>query len=420
MNLSIDIQVKSTADVTVIGGGTAGVFAAISAARCGAKTILIEKNSILGGTMTSAHVNFPGLFFAWGKQIIDGPCWESIKRTIALGGAVMPKISFKPEHHWHEQILINKFIYTTVLFQMCEESGVQVICNSMISAVETNKDSLTLIITGKKGMFAVNTKTAIDATGDANLCEIAGFELMKSAIQQPATLQNHISGYDFDAVSLDEIHSKFSTANLPSYITHKHLINYLRSHIINIHTPCADADSSEGKTILDREALNLMMKVYSFYRSINGLENLEIDFVAEETGVRETNRVLGESIVTAEDYINGVFYSDSICYAFYPIDLHVMNGIEQVFHKENIVSKVPYSALIPKNSSRILCAGRCISSDTNANSALRVEAICMAEGQAAGCAAALAAKENISVKDVDYSKLCNSLHSIGAIVPTNQ
>ena len=81
-------MIKKT-DVLVVGGGTAGVFAAISAARTGAKTLLIDKNNILGGTVTVANVNFPGLFHAWGKQIIAGPCWESIERTAKLGGATL-------------------------------------------------------------------------------------------------------------------------------------------------------------------------------------------------------------------------------------------------------------------------------------------------------------------------------------------
>ena len=85
--------------------------------------------------------------------------------------------------------------------------------------------------------------------------------------------------------------------------------------------------------------------------------------------------------------------------------------------EENVVPKIPYRALIPKNSKRILCAGRCISSDTNANSAVRVEAVCMATGQVAGCAAAIAAKSGIALKNVSYHALCDSLVSIHAIVP---
>ena len=76
--------------VAVIGGGTAGVFAAICAARTGAKTVLVEKNSMLGGTLTVAGVNFPGLFYAWQKQIVAGPCWDAILECVKLGGAKLP------------------------------------------------------------------------------------------------------------------------------------------------------------------------------------------------------------------------------------------------------------------------------------------------------------------------------------------
>ena len=184
-----------------------------------------------------------------------------------------------------------------------------------------------------------------------------------------------------------------------------------------MHIPCVDADTSEGRTELEQKALLTYLNVYNFFKGIKGLENITVDFIAEETGVRESNRVIGEATVTAEDYINGFMYTDSICYAFYPIDLHVLSGIEKTYHKENIVAKIPYRALIPKGSKRILCAGRCISSDTLANSGIRVEAVCMATGQAAGCAAALSAKSDCCVGDVKYAELCNSLKAINAIIP---
>ena len=126
---------------------------------------------------------------------------------------------------------------------------------------------------------------------------------------------------------------------------------------------------------------------------------------------------MGKHIVTAEEYINGYLYPDAVCYAFYPIDLHVEKGIEQCFHKEDVVAKVPYRALIPEKSRRILCVGRCISSDTYANSALRVEAVCMATGQVAGVAASLMRKEDVDARDVSYQDLCRALRTLGAIVP---
>ena len=208
-------------------------------------------------------------------------------------------------------------------------------------------------------------------------------------------------------------------ADLPECLNEEKLIRYLRKGRLNLHVLSVDADSSDGRTRLEENAYADMMKVYRFLRTVRGLERIEIDYAAGETGVRETNRIVGEYTVTADEYINGVHYSDSVCYAFYPIDLHVMHGIEQVFHKENIVARVPYAALIPKGAKRVLCAGRCLSSDTYANSALRVEAVCMATGQASGCAAALAANTDCDVSDVPYSALCDALRDIGAIVPNS-
>ena len=417
MNFSFDINYIKNYEVAVVGGGTAGVFAAISAARTGARTVLIEKNNILGGSMTVANVCFPGLFFAWGKRIIGGPCWESIERTVELGGAKIPEISFKPKRHWFEQISMNRFIYTHVLFEMCKEAGVDVICASMLSHVTETKDGVQLIITGKEGMSVINAKSAVDATGDANLCSMAGFKLMKSERQQPATLGNHISGYTLSDELLDEVRKEIPKATFPEYIEPHHLIHFLNINKIDLHIPCVDADTSIGKTALERRAYEDVQMICNFYRKIKGLENLYVDFVVQETGVRETNRVVGETVISADDYINGYHYDDSICYAFYPIDLHIMNGIEQKFHEENVVSRIPYRALIPKGSKRIFCAGRCISSDTYANSAIRVEAVCMATGQTSGIAASICAKENINAIDVDYSTLCSKMEEQGCIIP---
>lgn len=418
--LSYDIvRDKKRFDVTVIGGGTAGVFAAIAAERTGAKTLLVEKNSMLGGTVTTALVDYPGLFFAWGKQIIGGPCWEAIKRTEALGGADIPEISYKPKKHWHEQVKLNRAIYVHVLNEMCREAGVCVVTGCMLSHAVEKEDGVSLILTDKSGLFAVETGIAIDATGDANLVSMLGYPCEKGEELQPATLQNHISGYRAEDISLEML-EKFMAENtcpIDSPITPKKLLHFLKIHKIDIHTPAPDADTSEGKTDTERRALADVIAVYQLLRRIPSLESLTLDWIAEETGIRETNRIVGETTVTAEDYIAGTRYPDSVAYAFYPIDLHVMNGIEQKFHAEEVVAKIPYRALIPKGSRRILTAGRCISSDRLANSGLRVEAPCMAMGQAVGCAAALCVSKKVDVKKVSIEHLRHALADLGAILP---
>lgn len=404
-------------DVVVVGGGTAGAFSAIASAMTGAKTLLVEKNSMLGGTMTVCDVSFPGLFFAWGKQIIGGPCWDVIKKTAENGGAAIPEISVKPKNHWDEQIFFNKLVYLNFLNSACVENGVDILTNAMPSDISEQENGVRLVVTCKEGMYSINAKKCIDATGDANLVSMAGNGVKKSETQQPATLINRISGYDISKVDTEAIKKAFPSANFPDYVTAELLISYLNKHSIELHIPCKDADTSFGKTQVNIQAVHDLFAAYSFLRQIKGLENLTVEYVSAEAGIRETSRIIGEYEITAEDYITGKFFDDSVCYAFYPIDLHVLDGIKQQFHKENTVAKVPYRALIPKGSRNLLCAGRCISSDTLANSGLRVEAVCMATGQAAGCAAALAAKKNISVKDVDYSELIAAISAIGGIVP---
>lgn len=417
MQFVINPKAISESDVVVIGGGTAGVFAAISAAKNGVKTILVEKNSTLGGTVTTGGVNFPGLFFAWGKQIIAGPCWDSVMQTVKLGGAMLPEFQYKPEEHWHEQIRLNMFVFRSVLFKMCLENNVEVLTNSMVSSVKEDADGVALLITAKDGTYQINAKVVIDATGDANVASLAGYSTVKSATQQPATPQNHIIGYDFEEIDFEQLHQNFNKANFPSQITENKIKSCLRNHKFDIHIPCRDAETSEGRTKLEYDAIELVLNLYTFCRGIRGLENLQVDYYAEETGVRETVRIVGETTLTAEDYINGKHFEDSVCYAFYPIDLHIINGIKQKFFEDNKIGEIPYGALIPKGAKRILCAGRCISTDTDANSAVRVQAPCMATGQVAGCAAAISAKNNIVVKEIPFHMLCRSLKEINAIVP---
>ncbi len=404
-------------DVAVIGGGTAGVFAAISAARCGAKTVLVEKNSRLGGTMTSAGVNYPGLFFAWGRQIIAGPCWEAIKRTNSLGGAVIPEFSYKPESHWMEQIRLNKLIYLKVINDMCREAGVTVMTNAMVSHALEHTDGITLLVTDKSGLLEINCSCAVDSTGDADLTRLLGYPCQKSAQQQPASLENHITGYREDELDKAALQAAWEKHPHSKKVPFRRLWDYIQNHKIESHVPSIDADLPEGRQRLEAAAIDYLFEYYRFLRDNKGFEKLQFDYIADESGVRETNRIMGEATVTAGEYVAGAAYPDSVCYAFYPIDLHVEAGILQTFLEEGVVPQIPYGALIPKNSRHLLCAGRMVSSDTNANSALRVQAPCMAMGQAAGCAAALSARNVCSPQAVDIHELRAALTALGAIVP---
>ena len=139
--------------------------------------------------------------------------------------------------------------------------------------------------------------------------------------------------------------------------------------------------------------------------------------IQPEAAFRESYRILGEGVVTHEDYVTGRVFEDAVCYAFYPIDLHTRRGVDPKPLREGIVPTVPLRALVPKDSRNLMAAGRSVSSDRLANSALRVQATCMAMGQAAGAAAALAASRRTTPLQVPFDELRQVLEQNGAIVP---
>lgn len=409
-------------DVLVLGGGTAGCFAAIAAASGGAATMLIEKNGILGGTMTAGRVNFPGLFFAWGKQIISGPCWEAILRCRQYGGAKIPRISYHPKNHWEEQILLDIFTYSCVLDKMCAESGVEVLLHTMAAQVEETDEGVTVTVAAKEGLLTIKAAVLIDATGDADGVRLAGFPCTKSSVLQPATLINDVAGYDsraLDEQALTEYMQK-EVRRGRIFLEDTQggsLYRQLCSGRLSMHIPCREAETSRGKTDLEILARKTLFRILTCLKGFPGLENIVVTSCGVECGVRETCRIVGETTVTAEEYLAGKFYKDALCYCFYPIDLHQPTGIKQQFLQEGVVPTLPYRAMLPKRTRFILAAGRCVSSDTDANSALRVQAVCMASGQAAGAAAAIAAKSRRLLLQVPVEEIRQALKKIGAIVP---
>ena len=165
-----------------------------------------------------------------------------------------------------------------------------------------------------------------------------------------------------------------------------------------------------------------MNRVLAFIRKQPGLENVEVVRAASEVGVRETYRVVGEKTVTEKDYLAGIPAEDALSWSYWMVDEHKAgsSGARLVFLEENKVGSVPLGAMIPKGVGNMLVAGRAVSSDHGANSALRVQASCMGMGQAAGVVAAIAAKSHRDPREVPLTLAKEKLTSIGHIVPTSQ
>ncbi len=414
-------------DVVVVGAGTAGTIAAIQVGRLGLRTLLVEKNGMPGGTTTVAAVNFPGLFHAWGRQIIAGIGWELVTNTVTLCGGQLPNFNAPPQRHWQHQVRVNRAVYASLACEALEQAGVQTLFHAMPAQVVENSDNIAVTVCTKSGLETITGRALIDATGDANAVGLAGYALVAHEERQPGTLMFSLDGYDLHAVDGSRLQRAFQEALNSGELTPRESV-FVRNNIMNVlrargdnctHIAHVDGRTSEGRSTAEISARVSLLRVYRFLRRQPGLENLEIAFMAPECGIRETVTIRGEATITHDDYVSGRLWDDAVCYSFYPIDLHYTagGGIDTRYLQPDTFPTVPRGALVPRDSRRMLVAGRCLSSDREANSALRVQAACMACGQAAAVLAGRAVRGGLSVMAVDMQSVYDDLRAHKAIVP---
>ena len=195
-------------------------------------------------------------------------------------------------------------------------------------------------------------------------------------------------------------------------------IGFLRSGGENAqHVMHADSSTSATQTHANIEGRQAVLRLLRFVHTLPGCENAVLERMQQETAVRETYRVDGEVYITQEDYWTARHFDDAVSYSFYPIDLHTQEGVVPKHLPEGNVPMVPLRALVPKGSQNMLVAGRSVSSDRMANSALRVQASSMAMGQATGAAAVIACVEETTPLDADLDRVHGLLRDHKAIVP---
>lgn len=384
-------DITDEVDVLVVGGGSAGTIAAIQAGRAGAKTMVMERASYLGGMTTRGGVCFPGLFDAWGKQIIKGIGWELVSECVELDGGTLPNFAKVPRSHWMNQVHINQFLYYILAEEKCEQAGVQVVYHEFPQAVTEVKGGWQVDCVGFGTRRRVLCKQIVDCTGGAEMAGMLGYARLREEERQPGSIQFLVG-----------------EKNNPGRGTERGGAGLL--HAIYVH----GADSTNSRTVTEASLTGRKAVLKKVRSSKQRLMHLQ-----PEPGFRESYRIEGDTVITVNDYRSGRFFDDAVCYAFYPVDLHTKNGVRPEPLKPGTVPTIPLSALVPKGSKNIIVAGRCVSSDRLANSGLRVQAPCMAMGQAAACAAVIAAKDGTTPGKVPLAKLHALLKDHGAIVPQN-
>jgi hypothetical protein len=410
-------------DILIVGGGTAGVIAAIQAARAGCSTMLVENGSQLGGTITTGGVAFPGLFYAWGKQVIKGIGWELVTGAVELNDDKLPDFSIPfGRDQWKHQIRLNGYLYALLAEEKCLQAGVKLRYYETPVDIQFKDNNWEVETIGKGTHTRITCNQLIDCTGNAAVTALAGFNVLREEETQPGTLMFTIGGFDFGSLDLEMIRSRYNEEVKKGRLKVDDFRNNIELLLSNagdntMHVAGADSTTSESNTITNITGRNSLLTTLRFLRELPGCEKIRLLSMQPETGVRETYRIDGVYQITRDDYVSGKVFEDSVSYSFYPVDLHHKNGVEPKQLAEGIVPTIPLRALIPKNSENFLVAGRCISSDRLANSGLRVQASCMAMGQAAGAAAAMAAKLKTSPLKVPIHQIKSLIADNNGIVP---
>ena len=378
-------------DVIVCGAGSAGFCAAVAAARQGARTVLVEKYNGPGGILTVLGNNsidqFNDPFRKDKKMVIGGIGWELVLRLYGEGFAHIPDMDAPYERHDQYGVKVNPVAAAKVMDDMLLESGVTLYYGQSVVAAERKGDKIgSILISTKAGLKKLQGKLYIDCTGDGDLAAFAGASFTAgdgSGTFQPGTLRYYPAVEGTDRV-----------------LNHGDNRNHVGIDI-------TDSDSITQSEIASRKMIYAQMR--------NGER---IMAVAPAVAPREGRRIAGLTELSAEDYCAGRVFPDSVCYSFWFVDIHregQASYIQYITHGKTPIIRL--TNMISKDLSNLMMAGRCVSSDRETNSALRVKASCMAMGQAAGTAAALAVREGIAVRDISVEKLLKTLDESGAIIP---
>jgi len=413
-------------DILVVGGGSAGHVAAIQAGRLGAKTVLLERNSQLGGTTTTGGVCFPGLFHAWGKQVISGIGWELVEKSVEMDGRKLQDFTKNHRSHVPYHVDLNGQLYSLLAEEACLDAGVSLAYYQFPEKVSQVPEGWMVDVRGQGVSYSLRCKQIIDCSGNATVVGMLGFERLRGDERQPGTQVVIYKGLDMAVVNKNakQIQQMYNEAIKEGRLQKGdtwsgNVMQPISSTRGNVnHIFGADSTDAGTQTQTNLAGRKSVLRMLKFLKTIPGGKNASIDRMMNETATRETFRIKGETTLTVHDYQHGRIFDDALCYSFYPIDLHTKDGVVPKHLKRGVVPTIPRGSLIPKGSKNLMVAGRCLSSDRYANSAARVQASCMGMGQAAACTAVLAAESSVTPNEVPLPDIQSLLRKHGAIVPS--
>ena len=447
-----------SAGVLVIGGGPAGVCAAIAAARNGAKTLLIEQNGFSGGMATAGLVGpFMTCYDKSGEtMIIRGIFEEIVNRLTERGGAVHPSAvragtaytSWIVEGHDH-CTPFDAELLKVLLDDMLQEAGVDVLYHTgfLRPILEGNRLAGAEVMR-REGPARISAAAVIDCTGDGDVAFRAGVPCRKGnerGDMQPASMFFRINNVDSRALEADIEKNKgnFYRKDGVNYRSFHWWVSKAReagdwpldrvsvgiyrcvredewavntSRIMGVDA--TDSRSLTQGEITGRQQVQIIMRFLRKY--VPGCENARLMSTGFTLGIRESRHIEGEYTLTLDDVLEGRVTEDAVAVCSNSVDIHGRYGPrsnEYITVRDGEYYGIPYRCLVPQKIDGLLTAGRCLSAQSEAAGAVRVMPPCMAMGQAAGTAAALAARRGVPPRQIDTEELRERLRRDGVFLP---
>ena len=435
-------------DVVVLGGGPSGAIAAIASARQGAKTILIEQNGYLGGSLTACGVGPMMSFHAGKTQVIKGIAEELIQNLIKDGNSCGHMEDFVGYCSSVTPFDAEGLKYT--LETMAIEAGVTLLYHTVLTGCNVeNKQIQSVSLFSKQGFFEITGKVFIDCTGDADLSTMANVPSVygreSDHLAQPMTMNLKVGQVHRDALiqfvqsnqndmlkttPFSRLHLIQRTGMQGAYsliqkakeagqfdIDRNMVLCFETAHpnefILNMSRitkkSAIDAFDLTDAEIEGRKQARTIMNFMK--ENIPGFEQAVLISTGPNIGIRESRKIIGKYRLTAEDLLKNTMFEDAIAMGGYPIDIHSPDGsaMKHQFLKPGSWYSIPYRSLVTHEIDNLIVSGRCISATHEACAAIRVTPIVMAMGQAAGTAAAQCIQYNEKANELNTERLISTL-----------
>jgi len=464
-----EIPVVGEYDVIVVGGGTAGVGAAVAAGREGAKTLVVEQAGWLIGYMDTLWGQ--GLTHAITFQdkndriIMKGIPYEIVDRLYRQNAAIMPIRRNVIKNTWDKELdnnynrwqaSIDSEVAKDLAFQMCEEAGVDMLLHTWFADVIMEGNRVKgIIVENKAGRQAIMAQCVVDCTGDADVAARAGapyrvppkeelyevtrglalgnvdtarvrqyvmthldrFGFVCEPLEVPEGLEKPLFAFEVKGSELEISRNGLSLKGGPG--SHSHAMGIgIKKNTAGVHASVDNVDGTNPWEISKAE-VNIRHKITAQWRRMKkevvGYEECVLLAGSYDLGVLETRLIEGEYTITLEEMLKGTRHADAVFQTAMPTDAH----LPKEYWSEDMCEDtydLPFRTLLPKKVDGLLVAGRCISMDHPSVAALRKIPLCIAMGEAAGTAAALCARLGVTTHQLDIPTLQRQLLKNGVLL----